>query len=147
MPANCPEFAKVGTSSIDSSALPGPIQGSVYLGQPLPGQTYRIFLTAYGFATHVKLAGSVQPDPQTGRVVALPGPAADRRSRTFTSTSSAPSAACFATPKQCGTYPVATRFTPWDCALPTRSRPPIHRSTTGPNGRPARAPPSRSTRR
>ena len=46
---------------IDSSALPGPIAGAIYLGEPLPGNRYRIFLTAYGYATHVKLAGSITP--------------------------------------------------------------------------------------
>ena len=44
-------------STIDSSALPGPIPGCIYLGEPQPGDRYRLFLTADGFATHVKLAG------------------------------------------------------------------------------------------
>src|SRR5262249_17282547 len=35
--AQCPEFAKVGTDTIDSSALPHPIQGAIYIGEPQPG--------------------------------------------------------------------------------------------------------------
>ena len=35
--AQCPEHSKVGTVSIDSSALPAPIAGAIYLGEPLPG--------------------------------------------------------------------------------------------------------------
>ena len=61
--AHCPEFSKVGSLTIDSSALPGPLPGYVYLGAPLPGNRYRIFLVADGFATHIKLAGTVTPDP------------------------------------------------------------------------------------
>ena len=30
--AQCPEYSKVGTASLDSSALPGPLPGSIYLG-------------------------------------------------------------------------------------------------------------------
>ena len=33
-----------------------------------PGNRYRVILTADGFATHIKLAGSVHPDPQTGQL-------------------------------------------------------------------------------
>ncbi len=76
--AQCPEFSKVGTVEIDSSALPGPIPGCIYLGEPQPGNRYRIFLTADGFATHVKLAGighTRSADRAAGRH--LPRPAAE----------------------------------------------------------------------
>ena len=33
-----------------------------------PGNRYRIFLVADGFATHIKLAGTVTPDPSTGQL-------------------------------------------------------------------------------
>ena len=71
----CPEFSKVGTLEIDSSALPGR-SGAIYLGEPQPGQPYRIFLTADGFGTHVKLPGSVHPDPRPGSGGHLQRPAA-----------------------------------------------------------------------
>ena len=66
--AECPEFSKVGSVEIDSSALPGPLPGYVYLGQPLPANQYRIFLVADGFGTHLKLPGTVSPDPRTGQL-------------------------------------------------------------------------------
>src|SRR4029077_16737599 len=50
--ANCPEFSKIGTVSVDSSPLPQPIPGAIYIGDPQPGNRYRMFLTADGFATH-----------------------------------------------------------------------------------------------
>jgi hypothetical protein len=39
--ARCPEQAKVGTATIDSTALPGPINGGIYLGAPLPNDRHR----------------------------------------------------------------------------------------------------------
>src|SRR4029079_2387422 len=63
--AHCPDFSKVGSLTIDSSALPGPLPGFMYLGRPLPGNKYRIFLVADGFATHVKLAGTVNANRAT----------------------------------------------------------------------------------
>jgi hypothetical protein len=67
--AECPETAKIGTTTLTSTALPGPIPGAIYLGEPQPNDRYRIILTANGFATHVKLIGSVKPDPETGQLV------------------------------------------------------------------------------
>ena len=138
--AHCPEFAKIGTSSIDSSALPGPIQGSIYIGQPLPGQTYRAFITADGFATHVKLKAAVQLDPDSGRIVT-----------SFTDLPQAPiqevdlhffgsERGIFATPRKCGSYPVVTKFVPWDAALEDQVSTSEISINSGPGGSPC--PPS-----
>ena len=119
--AQCPEFSKVGSLEIDSSALPAPLPGFVYLGQPLPGIRYRIFLVADGFATHIKLPGTVTPDPQTGQLVI-----------TFSNLPQSPLTAfdmhffgsergLLATPTRCGTYPVTTTFVPWDSSLGTQT--------------------------
>jgi hypothetical protein len=138
--AHCPEFAKIGTSSIDSSALPGPIQGSIYIGQPLPGQVYRAFITADGFATHVKLKAAVQLDPDSGRIVT-----------SFTDLPQAPiqevdlhffgsERGIFATPRTCGSYPVVTKFVPWDAALEDQVSTSQISINSGPGGSPC--PPS-----
>jgi hypothetical protein len=66
--AHCPENSKVGTVSVNSSALPGPIHGYIYLGTPLPGDRYRLILTANGFNVHVKLPGSAVANEQSGQV-------------------------------------------------------------------------------
>ena len=134
--AHCPEFAKIGTSTIDSSALPGPIHGSIYIGQPLPDQTYRVFVTADGFATHAKLKGTVDLDPDTGQVVAtfadLPqSPIQEVGLHFFGS-----ERGIFATPKQCGSYPVVTRFTPWDQVLEDQVSTSSISISNGPNGSP-----------
>ena len=59
--AECPEFSKVGTAELDSSALPAPIAGDIYLGEPKPGDRYRLVLTADGFGTAVKLPARSTP--------------------------------------------------------------------------------------
>jgi hypothetical protein len=134
--ANCPEFAKVGTLSLESSALPGPIPGAIYLGDPKPGDRYRIILAADGFATHVKLAGSVIPDPQTGQLVTsfqnLPqSPLTEFKLHFFGS-----ERGLLATPNHCGTYAVHSTFTPWDEALPAQSATQFFTLDSGPGGSP-----------
>ena len=134
--ATCPEHAKVGTVDLDSSALPQPISGAIYLGDPQPGNKYRIFLTADGFGTHVKIAGNVDPDPQTGRIEV-----------SFTELPQAPfqefdlhffgsERGLLATPTQCGTYPVESEFVPWDENLTIRHSTSFFTVTSGPNGEP-----------
>jgi hypothetical protein len=108
--ARCPEFSKVGTTVLDSSTLPGPIPGYIYLGEPKPGDPYRIILTASGFGTNVKIAGSVHADPVTGQLVTvfqnLPqSPFQDFNLHFFGS-----ERGLLATPTQCGTYPVKAVF-------------------------------------
>ena len=68
--AHCPEFSKIGTTEVDSSALPGPISGYLYLGEPKPGNRYRFILTADGFAITSSWARLAQPDPITGQLTA-----------------------------------------------------------------------------
>ena len=64
--AQCPEDAKIGTLSIDTPVLPGPLPGAVYLGESLPGNRFRLFLALDGFGLHIKLAGTVTPGPGDG---------------------------------------------------------------------------------
>ena len=132
--ADCPELAKVGTLSLTSTALPGPLPGAIYLGEPKPGNRYRLFLTANGFATHVKLAGSVETNPQTGQLVVsfqdLPqSPFSDFNLHFFGS-----ERGLLTTPPKCGTYPVTSEFTPWDAALSTQTSTQFFTLDSGPNG-------------
>ncbi len=138
--AQCPEFSKVGSLEIDSSALPGPLPGFVYLGEPQPGNRYRLFLVANGFALHIKLAGTVHADPVTGQV-----------SVTFNELPQSPLTAfnlhffgsergLLATPTQCGTYPVSTTFTPWDSSIGTQTSTQFFTLDSGPDGSPCPGP-------
>ena len=113
LPAECPEHSKVGTAVIDSSALPAPIDGYVYLGEQKPGDPYRVIVTANGFGTAIKLLGSVRPDSDTGRIVTvfedLPQAPVQRTVLHFFGSERG----LLATPEKCGTYAVESRFTPW----------------------------------
>ena len=137
--AQCPEDSKVGTLTIESSALPGPLPGYVYLGQPRPGNRYRIFLVANGFDVHVKIAGSITANAQTGQLVAsfngsppsfegLPqSPFSSFNIHFFGS-----DRGLLATPVRCGTYPVESIFTPWDSFLPKQTSTQYFELTSGP---------------
>jgi hypothetical protein len=134
--AQCPQDAKVGSLTLESSALPGPLPGYIYLGQPEPGNKYRIFLVADGYSVHVKLPGTVRADPGSGQLVItfanLPQtPFSDFDLHFFGSERS-----LLATPTQCGTYPVETTFTPWDAILPTQTSTQYFSLNSGPGGTP-----------
>ena len=67
-PVACPDAAKVGTARIVSAAVPTPLTGTVWLGEPQPGNPYRVFLQATGAGVDTRLIGDVKADPQTGRL-------------------------------------------------------------------------------
>jgi hypothetical protein len=107
-PAQCPESSKIGTDVVDNVALPAPISGGIYLGQPLPGNRYRIFLTADGFSTHVKLKGFARLDSQTGQIVTSFPDLPQSPTQEFDLHYFGSERGLFSTPSQCGTYPVQT---------------------------------------
>ncbi len=132
--AHCPEDSKVGTLSVNSSALPGPIPGYIYLGTPLPGDRYRLILTANGYNVHVKLAGSVIADERTGQLTIsfqdLPQtPFSEFNMHFFGS-----ERALLATPTQCGTYGVSSTFTPWDAGISEQTSTQYFTLASGPGG-------------
>jgi hypothetical protein len=135
-PATCPEFSKIGSAQLDSAALPGPVPGAIYIGEPEPGNRFRVILTGDGFGTHIKLAGSLHADSQTGGLTIsfldLPQtPLTEFDMHIFGSERGA-----FSTPTQCGVYPVDTEFVPWDDHLPTQTSKSSFEITSGPNGGP-----------
>lgn len=67
----CPEASKIGTVTVRTPLLPKPMEGEVYLGQPLRGNLFRMFLTLRGPGLLIKLPGTIRPDPNTGQVTAL----------------------------------------------------------------------------
>jgi hypothetical protein len=122
-PASCPDNSKIGTVSIGTPALEGPLSGSLYIGEPRPGDQYRIFMIVSGFGLNAKLVGSFKPDPATGRLIAtfegLPQvPFEDFQIHLFAS-----DRGLLATPTACTLYPVSATFEPWNETLaPQTSR-------------------------
>ncbi len=134
--AQCPESAKVGTVSLQSASLPGPISGAIYLGEPRDGNRYRIFLTADGFGVHVKLAGSAITDPGSGKIVVSFEDLPQAPFQSFELHFFGSERGLLATPTRCGTYPVVSTFTPWDSALPDQSSTQFFVLDSGPGGKP-----------
>ena len=132
--AECPEFSKVGSATLSTALLPGPLNGYIYIGTPEPGHPYRFFVTAEGFNTNVKIEGVAEPNSQTGQLTLnfpkLPQtPFEDFYLHFFGS-----ERGLLATPSQCGTYPVNGTFTPWDSSLPEQHSTQFFVLNSGPNG-------------
>lgn len=134
--AKCPESSKIGTLTIETDLLPGPLPGYLYLGQPLPGNRYRVFLVADGFEVHVKLAGRIEPDPSTGQLKVVFEDLPQTPFEKFSLHIFGAERGALATPTKCGTYEIKTTFTPWAAVLGKRSSRTFFEVTEGPNGEP-----------
>ncbi len=135
----CPDNAKVGTVTVKSSALPGDLEGSIYLGQPQPGNQYRLFLLADDFGIHAKFIGSLNPDPRTGRVSVEFKDLPQLPFEEFDLHIFASDRGIFATPTHCSVYAVQTRLYPWNATLPDQRSQFGISVTQGPKGNPCPA--------
>jgi len=133
-PAECPNNSKIGTISISSPTLNGPLTGSVYLGQPEPGNQYRVFDVVSGFGMNIKLIGSFTPNSETGQVTAHFENLPQLPFETFQIHLFAGERALMATPIACTIYAVSARFFPWDEALPDAPSTKNFSLETGPHG-------------
>src|SRR5262249_42255544 len=120
-PAECPDKAKIGTFQLHTVALEGPLEGAIYIGEPKPGEQYRLFLVANGFGIHAKLEAGVRPDPVTGQVqisfTDLPQVPFDSIAVHLFSSDRG----LMATPTECSLYPVVGQFFPWNDVLADQS--------------------------
>jgi hypothetical protein len=138
-PASCPETAKIGTLQLDVAALPAPLPGALYLVEPKPGEPYRVLLTASGYATHVKLLGTVHADPVTGQVSILFKDLPQAPLQEFALHVFGSERGLLATPSHCGTYQVESDFVPWNTALAVRHTTNLITIDEGPGGGPCPA--------
>ena len=123
-PITCPDASKIGTVNIATPVLPGPLTGTIYLGKPLPDDPYRLFVEAHGFGLTIRLAGSVAPNPQTGRLTATFTNTPQVPFTDFTLTFNGGPAATLATPLACGTATTTSQLIPYSgqpAATPTSS--------------------------
>lgn len=113
----CPASSKIGSVAFDVPALPEPLHGDVYLAEPVPGDPYRLFLYAPGYGVRVKLQGSIQPDPDTGRIKAIfrDNPQVPVR-RIAMHLRSGPNAA-LVSPMRCGPVNTMVTFASWSGAV------------------------------
>jgi hypothetical protein len=135
-PHECPDSAKVGTFAISSIALDDDLEGSLYFGEPKPGDQYRLFMMASGFGINAKLVGSVKPDPVTGQVTAhfedLPQVPFDN----FSVHLFASDRGMMATPIRCTIYTTTADFVPWNKSLPPVKSSQSFSIDSGPNATP-----------
>jgi hypothetical protein len=135
-PGECPDNAKIGTVKLGTPALDEPLVGSMYIGQPLPGDQYRLFMILSGSGINAKLVGSVQPNPQTGQLTArfegLPQvPFDDYDIHLFAS-----DRGLMATPTHCTLYRVEAKMVPWNHRLAKQIAESNFSIAQGPNGEP-----------
>jgi hypothetical protein len=142
----CPNASKVGTVSIATPLLPDPLTGSVWIGAPIPGHMYRVFLTASADNATINLTGQVNPNASTGQLTAV-----------FSNNPQLPFSALnvhffggplapLANPETCGTFTTTSAITPYGaatakpsssfnitgCANPTPFSPSFTAGTTNP---------------
>jgi hypothetical protein len=134
-PAECPDSSKIGTAAIHTPALAGPLEGSVYIGEPKPNEQYRLLLVVDGFGLHAKIVGLATPNPQTGRVSVhftdLPQVPFD----VFEMHLFSSDRGLMATPLSCTLYSTEATFVPWNRLLPEASSAQLFGINSGPNGK------------
>ncbi len=133
---HCPENSKIGTIFVETPVLPGVLPGAAYLGEPKPGNRFRLFLVFDGFGVHVKLAGNATPDPVTGQIHIDFQNLPQAPFETFHMHIFGSERGPLDTPTQCGTYEVTSEWTPWDSALSNQISRQFFNVTSGPNGTP-----------
>jgi len=127
-PVACPDSSKIGTVQIKTPLLEEPLGGSVYLaaqGDNPFGSLLSLYVVGESKERGVliKLAGKVDPDPQTGRLVAtfddnpqLPFDSLDVNLK------SGPRAPLI-NPPACGGYTSTAQLSPWSAADPDHPTP------------------------
>jgi hypothetical protein len=114
----CPAASDIGDVSTSSPLLPDDLGGNAYIGQPLSGDMYRLFVTVEGRGVSIRLKGSVKPNPSTGQLAAVfannPELPFDELKVDFRDGPRAP----LATPLDCGPKLASAIFTPWSGTAP-----------------------------
>jgi hypothetical protein len=112
-PVACPAASRVGSVRVETPVLDAPLSGSVYLGDPLPGDRYRLLISAEGPGFTVRLVGSVRPDPVTGRLTTVVQGAPQLPFSSFDLHFDGGPRAVIASPQTCGTAQSTATLTPW----------------------------------
>ena len=138
-PSNCPDNAKIGTFEVGSPALDDPLVGSLYIGEPKPGNQYRVFMISTGPGINSKLVSSFLPDPETGQLTVQTQNLPQVSFETFSFHLFASDRGLLATPLHCTLYPISAQFFPWNDALADQTSTDYISIGSGPNGRPCPA--------
>jgi len=134
----CPESSKLGTVRVKSPLVADPLEGALYLaaqGDNPFGSLLAVYLVIRSeqYGVLIKQAGSVDPDPASGRIVStfeeIPQVPFSELTVRFREGPRAP----LVTPPTCGTYTAQAELTPWSGTAPLPDAP-TFKITSGPNG-------------
>jgi hypothetical protein len=117
--AGCPAASKIGTTEVETPLLEGKVlKGSLFVAEPFKnpfGTLIALYMTFKEpeLGISIKLAGKVEPDPKSGRLIAtfddLPQQPFSHFRLHFREGGRSP----LITPPTCGTYTTEALFTPW----------------------------------
>jgi len=112
----CPNGSKLGSVSILTPALAGELKGSLYLGGPplgpITGPPFTVYLTFEGHGVHVKIRGTVSPDPVTGQLTTTFDENPELPFSELKLHLNGGSRATVANPSACGSYFAESELTP-----------------------------------
>ncbi|HEY1355835.1 MAG TPA: hypothetical protein VGF09_05930 [Solirubrobacterales bacterium] len=119
-PIQCPAASKIGTVEVISQALDQPLEGNVYVGEPLnqnpsSGEMFRIFIHAFNtrYGVNVRLVGNVTPDQETGRLTAVVAKNPQQPFEEFIIHIEGGPHGALTSPFTCGPHESVGTFTPW----------------------------------
>jgi hypothetical protein len=144
-PAGCPDSSKLGTVEIETPLQEQPLTGSIFLGKPecepcgeaddLAGRLLKLYIVAEGHGVIIKLAGHIELDPHTGRIVTTfdnnPQLPFSHLKLNFKAGPRSP----LVNPPACGSYSTDAVFTPWSGNAPAEISNAFE-ITSGPEGKP-----------
>jgi hypothetical protein len=112
-PPSCPSASVIGSDEVISPDVPNALNGRLYVGQPEPGNMYRVFQYVEGDGLDVKLEGRASPNLVTGQVITtfenLPQLPFSELKLHFKGGNTA----VLANPPMCEQSTTATALTPW----------------------------------
>ena len=134
LPGKCPDNSKIGTVEVVTPALDHPLEGSLYIGKPQPGNQYRVFMIFDGEGIHAKLAVDIHPDPVTGQLTMSLQDIPQVPFETFNMHLFASDRGLVATPTRCTIAGASSSLVPWNPTLAAQQSTPIVSVTSGPHG-------------
>jgi hypothetical protein len=117
---SCPSSSKLGTVKVETPVLEEDLTGNLYLGEPQPGNLFRLAMVLHGPGILVKIPGVAKPDPATGQITTsfddTPQLPFEHLQMQFKGGPRAP----ISTPG-CGTHTTHAELTSWSSSVPVVS--------------------------
>jgi hypothetical protein len=116
--AGCPETSKIGSVEASSPVVDEKAEGALYLAKPYENPSHSLIalymvLKVPDRGVIVKMAGKVEPDPQTGQLITTFDDIPQLPVSDFTLHFKEGARAPLITPRTCGRYDAISNLTPW----------------------------------